>query len=98
MRRGPSSGWRSITPVAGGWVWARLGRSPLAQVLKPLARLAEIADRAMGGASPDDVAEVYAESGWLADAGAREALSLAPVEREETVANAVRHLLEPWLR
>ena len=79
------------------WVWARLGRSPLAEVLKPLARLAEIADKAIGGAGPDDVAEVYAERGWLADAGAREALSLAPAEHEETVAAAVSHLLEPWL-
>ena len=78
-------------------VWARLGRSPLAEVLKPLARLAGIADKAIGGASPDDAAEVYAERGWLADAGAREALSLAPAEHEETVAAAVRHLLEPWL-
>jgi len=79
------------------WVWARLGRSPLAEVLKPLARLAETADKAIGGVSPDDVAEVYAERGWLADAGAREALSLAPAEHEEAVAAAVRHLLEPWL-
>ena len=79
------------------WVWARLGRSPLANVLKPLARLAEIADSAIGGASPDDVAEVYAERGWLADANAREALALAPAEHEDTVANAVRHLIEPWL-
>ena len=79
------------------WVWARLGRSPLAEVMRPLARLAEIADTAIGGASPDDVAKVYAERGWLADAGAREALSMAPAEHEETVAAAVRHLLEPWL-
>jgi len=79
------------------WVWARLGRSPLAEVLKPLARPAEIADKAIGGASPGDVAEVYAERGWLADAGAREALSLAPAEHGETVSAAVCHLLEPWL-
>ena len=79
------------------WVWAHLGRSPLARVLKPLARLAEAADKAIGGATPDDVARFYAERGWLADTGAREALSLAPAEHEETVAAAVRHLLEPWL-
>lgn len=79
------------------WVWARLGRSPLAEALKPLARLAEVADKAIGGATPDDAAEVYAERGWLADAGAREALALAPPEHEETVAAAVRHLLRPWL-
>ena len=79
------------------WVWARLGRSPLAAVLEPLARLAEEAEAAIGGATPNEVAQVYAERGWLADAGAREALALAPVADEETVAAAVRHLLEPWL-
>ena len=79
------------------WVWAQLGHSPLAAVLEPLARLAEAAEAAIGGATPDDVARVYADRGWLADTGAREALALAPAADEETVAAAVRHLLELWL-
>ena len=79
------------------WVWARLGHSPLAAVLEPLARLAEAVEAAIGGATPDDVARVYADRGWLADTGAREALALAPAADEETVAAAVRHLLELWL-
>ena len=79
------------------WVWAGLGRSPLAGVLKPLARLARVADKAIGGATPDDVARNYADRGWIADASAREALSLAPAEAQQTVADAVRHLLGPWL-
>ena len=79
------------------WVWARLRRSPFAMLLEPLACLAESADAAIGGATPGDMAKVYADRGWLADASAREALALAPAEEEHTVANAVRHLLEPWL-
>ena len=79
------------------WVWARLGRSPLAAVLEPLARLAESSRTAIGGATPEGVAEVYADRGWQADASAREALAMAPAEHEETVAAVVRHLLEPWL-
>ena len=79
------------------WVWARLRRSPFAMLLEPLARLAESADAAIGGATPGDMAKVYADRGWIADASAREALALAPAEEEHTVANAVRHLLEPWL-
>ena len=79
------------------WVWARLGRSPLTAVLEPLARLAEAAEAAIGGATPDDVARVYADRGWLVDAGAREALAQAPATDEEMVAAAVRHLVEPWL-
>ena len=80
-----------------GSVWARLGRSPLAVVLQPLARLAGTADKAIGGVTPDDVASVYEEVGWLGDASAREALALAPAAHEDTVAAAVRHLLAPWL-
>ena len=79
------------------WVWARLRRSPFAMLLEPLARLAETAEAAIGGATPDDVAQVYADRGWIADASAREALSLAPAEAEQAAAEAVRHLLEPWL-
>ena len=79
------------------WVWALLGRSPLAEVLEPLAQLAEVADSAIGGATPDDVARAYADRGWQADAAAREALAVARPEHEETVAAAVRHLIEPWL-
>ena len=79
------------------WVWAKLGRSPFARVLEPLARLAESARTRLGGATPDDVARAYADRGWLADASAREALALAPDKYEQTVADAVRHLLESWL-
>ena len=60
------------------WVWARLWRSPFAMLLEPLARLAESADAAIGGATPGDMAEVYADRGWLADASAREVLALGP--------------------
>lgn len=79
------------------WVWAHLGRSPLAAVLEPLAKLAESARTAIGGATPDDAAEAYADRGWPADASAREALALAPAEHEETIATSVRHLIAPWL-
>ena len=79
------------------WVWARLGRSPLATTLEPLARLAESVRIAIGGATPDGAAEAYADRGWPADASAREALALAPPEHEGTISAAVHHLLAPWL-
>ena len=78
-----------------GWVWARLNGSPMAVVLEPLARLAAAAEKAIGGRSPEDIAQVYTENGWLADAGSREALALG--SSEPVVGQAVRHLLEPWL-
>ena len=80
-----------------GWVWARLGRSPMAEALQPLARLAEAARTAMGGRTPDDIAATYANTGWEADAGARAALAAAPAGDAQQVAAVVRHLLESWL-
>ena len=79
------------------WVWARLGRSPLAQILRPLARLAAATEQSIGGASPDDIARVYAERGWQADRSAREALALITPEHEQVIASAVRHLMKSWL-
>lgn len=80
-----------------GWVWAHMGLSPMAQVLDPLARLAAAARSALGGSTPDDVAEAYLERGWQADAAAWEAIAASPTADEARVSAVVRHLLEPWL-
>ena len=80
-----------------GWVWARLGKAPWAQVLEPLARLGAAARSALGGATPGDVAEAHLARGWQADAAAWEAQAAAPIAGEEYVTAAVHHLLEPWL-
>ena len=79
------------------WIWAKLGDSPLAKALRPLARLAEATGKSVGGAAPDDIARVYAERGWQGDRSAREALALTGPEHEQLIAGAVRHLAEPWL-
>jgi hypothetical protein len=78
------------------WVWARLGRAPLAEALEPLARLAQHTRSPIGGATPDDVADAYRERGWQADAAGWEALAGLGLA-EGKVAPVVRHLLEPWL-
>jgi len=79
------------------WVWARLGLAPLAQVLKPLARLAETAKSALGGSTPDEIAEAYCEGAWEADAASWEAVAAATVGHEALVKQTVRQLLLPWL-
>jgi hypothetical protein len=79
------------------WVWARMGLAPMAQILEPLARLAASVNSSLGGASPGDVAACYLERGWQADAATWESLSLATPADESCVAQAVRHLLQPWL-
>lgn len=79
------------------WVWARLGLSPMAEVLGPLAQLATSARTALGGTTPDDVASAYLERGWQADAATWEAIAAAPAADEKPVGNVVRALLLPWL-
>ena len=79
------------------WVWARMGMSPMAQVLAPLSRLAGATRSAIGGATPDDVAAAYVDRGWQADAAAWEAIAASPTADEPVVVAAVRHLLQPWL-
>ena len=80
------------------WVWARLGHSPLATVLRPLAGLADATRSAIGGAAPDEIAAAYKDTGWRADAYARTALARASGPDAPLISSTVRHLLEPWLR
>ncbi|MEW6071030.1 MAG: BREX-1 system phosphatase PglZ type B [Planctomycetota bacterium] len=79
------------------WVWAGLGSSPLAVVLKPLALLARQARSAPGGSTPDEIARTYEERGWIADAAAWRAVALSSTRDEELIAEVVQTLLEPWL-
>ena len=79
------------------WVWAQLGLAPLADVLKPLARLAELAKSALGGATPDEIAASYCERAWEADAASWEVVAAATVGHEALVKQTVRLLLLPWL-
>lgn len=81
------------------WVWAKLGRSPLATALGSLSALAETTASPLTGATTTDMANAYTGGGWRADAAALGAL--ASVSRTEDV-GAVRTALEaiyvPWLR
>ncbi len=80
------------------WVWADLGMAPLAQAMLHLAQLADIAGEALGGATPDDMADAYQQRAWLADAAVWKALACA--ERKIDVAGvsaAVRAIYGPWI-
>lgn len=80
------------------WVWARLGWSPWARALGPLARLARAAQTPLGGSSPAAAAATYAQSGWQCDAAAMESLALFRNSADaSTMAQVVRSLYVPWL-
>lgn len=79
------------------WVWARLGRSPMAMVLEPLARLATGVRSVPGGTSLAEVRDHYEERAWVTDWAALEAIAASPMSDEARVGEVVRRLLEPWL-
>ena len=81
-----------------GWVWARMGQSPWAQALEPVAKLAKLAQIPVGGPTLETVAAAYAESGWQCDGAAMDALSAMTNSTDRAImANAVHALYEPWL-
>ncbi|HXH08777.1 MAG TPA: BREX-1 system phosphatase PglZ type B [Alphaproteobacteria bacterium] len=48
------------------WVWARLGRAPLAQAIQHLSLLAEVTETPLTGASAAALIEAYTTHGWRA--------------------------------
>lgn len=81
-----------------GWVWAQLGMAPLAGAVKHLSALATRTSAAVGGDSPDAMANVYIESGYLADDAVLEALAcVKSAEDTLAVGQAIRCVYLPWL-
>jgi hypothetical protein len=80
------------------WVWARLGESPLALALSPLAQLAGLARKPLSGTNVRAVAEEYSTGGWRCDRAALESLSssLSPADAK-LIESVVRVVYEPWL-
>ncbi|WP_166395207.1 BREX-1 system phosphatase PglZ type B [Rubrobacter marinus] len=81
-----------------GWVWAELGRAPLAHALLPLAALARAVGEPHGTGDPAELAEHHASGGWKADRAALEALASAvSTEDSRAVQAAVEAVYRPWL-
>jgi hypothetical protein len=84
--------------VRRGWVWAQLALAPLAAALEHLAKLAALGPGTLPGATRDEMAASYRESGWQVDAAAVDALSTVNTTADEdAVRTAVRALYLPWL-
>lgn len=80
------------------WVWAKLGQSPLAIALEHLSRLATLSGSTLNGATRDEFAASFRESGWQVDAAAIDALaSVQTPADEQAVRAAVRALYLPWV-
>ena len=81
-----------------GWVWARLGWSPLAGALKHLVTLAEKTAQNLGGDSLDTMADQYTGGFYLADDAALRAIgSVKTAQDLKAVQFAIRCMYLPWL-
>lgn len=81
-----------------GWLWARMGQSPLASALGHLAELGTHSAQLPTGSQPDQLAHSYQESGWKVDQAALRALAAVQAKADvEAVSEALRALYLPWL-
>lgn len=78
--------------------WQKLGLSPLATALEPLARLAGLCQTAPGVPDLDAYAEFYARDGWRVDAAALATMAACgSPEQHGAVLGTVRAVYLPWL-
>jgi hypothetical protein len=81
-----------------GWVWARMGYSPLAAALEHLKTLAEHTALPLVGDSPEALADLYAKSGYRADDAVLRALACVKTNEDvAAVSAAIRGLYLGWL-
>lgn len=80
------------------WLWARMGRSPLAIALENLAKVAEYSATVPIGQTPTELAKSYQQNGWLVDQAAMQALGCVHAKSDlEAVGKALRAMYLPWL-
>jgi hypothetical protein len=78
--------------------WQKLGLSPLATALEPLAQLADACQAVPGAPSPEAYAENYANTGWQVDAAALAAMAACGTEEQHgALLGTVRAVYLPWL-
>jgi hypothetical protein len=81
-----------------GYPWQRLGLSPMATALEPLAQLARLCQNAPGAPTPEAFAEFYAKAGWCVDAAALTTMAACVTpEHHGALLGAVRAVYLPWL-
>ena len=84
--------------VRRGYPWQKLGLSPLATALEPLAQLASLCQSAPGAPTTEAYAEFYASDGWRVDAAALATMAACgSPEQHGAVLGIVRAVYLPWL-
>lgn len=81
-----------------GWLWSRMGQSPLALALGHLACLAELSAAAPIGSTPAQLAASYQQAGWRVDDAATQAMGCVHTKADsDAVGVALRAVYLPWL-
>ena len=81
-----------------GWLWASMGRSPLAEALGHLALVAERSSTLPIGQTPSELAAGYQQSGWQVDQAALHALACVHAKADlEAVGAVLRAMYLPWI-
>ncbi len=78
--------------------WQKLGFSPLATALAPLAQLASLCEALPGAPTTDMYAAFYADKGWRVDAAALSTMAACgSPEQHGSVLGTLRAVYLPWL-
>jgi hypothetical protein len=81
-----------------GYPWQKLGLSPLATALEPLAQLANLCKTAPGAPTLEAYAAFYASDGWRVDAAALATMAACgSPEQHGALLGTVRTIYLPWL-
>lgn len=81
-----------------GWLWSRMGRSPLVTALEHLSEVARRTSTLPIGQTPHELAASYQQAGWQVDHAAVQALACVHAKNDiEAVGPALRAMYLPWL-
>jgi hypothetical protein len=84
--------------VRRSWVWAKLGRAPLARALAHLVAVAQRTAVNLGGSTAADMVNLYVNDGWRVDAEALDAMAAVTSAADvEALSRALNALYRPWL-
>lgn len=79
-------------------LWAELGKSPWVTLLGPLAAIAEKTQKSLGGLSPEELGQRYAEAGWQVDSLVVGVLALCDgTQQLSVVEDVLATIYTPWL-
>jgi len=80
------------------WLWAKMGRAPLATALSHLTVVAELSRKIPSGSTPNEMARRYEEEAWHVDAEAMMALASVRAKADiKAISSALGAIYVSWL-